>query len=209
MGLARSIRSGALNVTSVTSIAGTNGYIDVHYQQTGRYDVMCDAYSMGVTVLVTLTGWPAVDADVGHIVDRCYVEESDVGSIADERAQWPGAVAIELHKIGMGLVKADPRARRMTVPDARARLQALVETHLRAADAPDTVERECVWCMSAPRALRFSECGHSALCRGCAGPFMQRARPSCPYCRSPVSQQGLIESDDVAREPTFVRPLRA
>ena len=70
MGLARSIRSGALNVTSVTSIAGTNGYIDVHYQQTGRYDVMCDAYSMGVTVLVTLTGWPAVDADVGHIVDR-------------------------------------------------------------------------------------------------------------------------------------------
>ena len=30
--------------------------------------------------------------------------------------------------------------------------------------SPDTVERECVVCMSAPRALRFSECGHSALC---------------------------------------------
>ena len=118
-------------------------------------------------------------------------------------------MAIELHKIGMGLVKADPRARRMTVSDARARLQVLAEAHLRAADAPDTVERECVVCMSAARALRFSECGHSALCRGCAGPFMQRARPDCPHCRSPVSQQGLIESDDVAREPTFVRPLRA
>jgi hypothetical protein len=45
---------------------------------------------------------------MGHIVDRCYVEESDVGSMTDERAQWAGAVAIELHKIGMGLVKADP-----------------------------------------------------------------------------------------------------
>ena len=43
---------------------------------------------MGVTVLVTLTGWPAVDADVGHIVDRYYEEESYVGSITDERAQW-------------------------------------------------------------------------------------------------------------------------
>jgi hypothetical protein len=207
MGLARSIRSGALSVSSVTSIAGTNGYMDLHYQTTGRYDVMCDAYSMGVTVLVTLTGWPAVDS-AGHIVGRCEVDESAVGSIADERAQWPEAVAIELHTIGMGLVRAN-RARRMTVPDARARLQALVEAHMRAADAPDTVERECVLCMSAPRALRFSRCGHSALCRGCAGPFMQRARPICPYCREPVSQQELIESDDVAREPTFVRPLRA
>jgi hypothetical protein len=47
MGLSRSIRPGALNVSSVTSIAGTNGYMDVHYQTTGRYDVMCDAYSMG------------------------------------------------------------------------------------------------------------------------------------------------------------------
>jgi hypothetical protein len=204
------MRPGALNATSVTSIAGTNGYIDGHYEHTGRYDVMCDAYSMGVTVLVTLTGWPAVDVAVGHIVDRCCVEEdSDWGSVADERAKWPLAAAIELHKIGMGLVKVNPRARRMTVPDARARLQALVEAHLRAADAPDTLERECVVCMSATRALRFSECGHSALCRGCAGPFMQRARPDCPHCRSPVSQQGLIESDDVAREPTFVRPLRA
>jgi hypothetical protein len=55
MGLSHSIRQGALNVTSVTSIDGTNGYIDGHYQQTGRYDVMCDAYSMGVTVLVTLS----------------------------------------------------------------------------------------------------------------------------------------------------------
>jgi hypothetical protein len=167
MGLARSIWPGALNATSVTTIAGTNGYIDRHYEHTGRYDVMCD-----------------------------------------EGAQWPDAVAIELHKIGMGLVEAN-RARRMTVPDARARLQVLVEAHLRAADAPDTVERECVVCMSAPRALRFSVCGHSALCRGCAGPFMQRARASCPHCRSLVSQQGLIESDDVAREPTFMRPLRA
>jgi hypothetical protein len=38
---------------------------------------------------------------------------------------------------------------------------------------------------------------------------MQRPRPICPYCRTAVSQQELIESDDVAREPTFVRPLRA
>jgi hypothetical protein len=52
-------------------------------------------------------------------------------------------VAIELHTIGMGLVKAN-RARRMTVPDALARLQVLVEEHLRAADASDTVECECV-----------------------------------------------------------------
>ncbi len=50
-----SIRSGVLNVTSVTSTVGTNDYIDRYYEHTDRYDVMCDSYSMGVTVFVTLT----------------------------------------------------------------------------------------------------------------------------------------------------------
>jgi hypothetical protein len=80
MGLTPCIRPDTLNVTSLTSIAGTNGYIDGHYEHTVRYDVMCDTYSMGVTVLVTFTGCSAVDVDVGHIVDRCCVEEdSDWG----------------------------------------------------------------------------------------------------------------------------------
>ena len=86
MGLVHSIRSNVLNTTSVTTIPGTNGYIDRHYEHTGRYDVMCDTYSMGVTILVTLTDWSVVDTVVRHIVERYYVEEdSDVRSISGLR----------------------------------------------------------------------------------------------------------------------------
>ena len=51
--------------------------------------------------------------------------------------------------------------------------------------------------------------GHSALCRGCVGPFMRREAPICLICRRPATQEGLVVSDAVAREVTFVRPVRA
>jgi hypothetical protein len=51
--------------------------------------------------------------------------------------------------------------------------------------------------------------GHSALCRGCLGLFMQQARPVCLICRQRVTQETLIMSDTMASEVTFVRPVRA
>ena len=110
---------------------------------------------LGVTLLVLLTCMPAIDPVRGHIVDRCDVEEEEIVSLADGRAQWPAEVAREVYKVGMALVKRN-RERRITVAVARQRIEALVEAHLpRAAPAVEMVERECVLCLSAPRHVRF------------------------------------------------------
>ena len=91
----------------------------------------------------------------------------DVSEVTDERAQWPSAVAEELHKVGMDLVKRI-RARRITLSTALQRLQQLVDANPAPASAPEVVvERECMMCMSAPQHVRF-RCGHSALCRSCS-----------------------------------------
>jgi len=51
--------------------------------------------------------------------------------------------------------------------------------------------------------------GHSALCQGCLDPFLRSThRPVCPHCREPVARGGMVQSDAVANEDTFVRPLR-
>ena len=91
MGLARVQRPAAAHLTTATSIAGTNGYLDDYYLTTGRFDEIADAYAVGVTLLVLLSGSAAVDPVQGHIVGRCDVD--DVREVADERAQWPSAVA--------------------------------------------------------------------------------------------------------------------
>ena len=108
---------------------------------------------MGVTLLVLLSGASAVDPVRGHIIGRCDVE--DVIEVADERAQWPSAVAKEVHKVGMDLVKQN-RARRITLSTALQRLQQLVDTNPAPALEPEVVvERECMVCLSAQRHVRF------------------------------------------------------
>ena len=209
MGLARAQRTAAAHLTTVTSVAGTNGYLDDYYLTTGRFDEAADGYAVGVVLLVLLTGRPAADPMHGPIIGHCEVDDSsEVASLSDPTAQWPSAVAVEVHKVGMDLVKRK-RERRITLMTALQRLQRLADDHPAPAPVPeDLVERECMMCMSVPRHVRFG-CGHSALCRGCTEPFMQRAAPACLICRQPVTQEGLIVSDAVAREATFVRPVRA
>ena len=119
-------------------------------------------------------------------------------------------MAQEVHKVGLDLVNRN-RARRITLSTALQRLEQLVDANPAPALEPEVVvERECMMCLSAPRHVRFG-CGHSALCRGCCfGLFMPQATaPPRPVCRRPVVQEGLIVSDDVVREVTFVRPVRS
>ena len=41
------------------------------------------------------------------------------------------------------------------------------------------VERECNWCLSEPRTVRFG-CGHSLLCGGCLEAFLATNKPCVP-----------------------------
>ena len=152
MGLARAQRPGATHLTTSTTIAGTIGYLDEFYQNGGRFDEKADGYAVGVTLLVLLTGRPAV-VEGEHIIGRCEVD--DVSLVADERAQWPSAVAQEVLKVGMDLVKRN-RSMRITLSTALQRLEQLVDANPAPALEPEVVvERECMMCLSAPRHVRF------------------------------------------------------
>jgi serine/threonine protein kinase len=84
MGLARAQHPAAAHLTAASSIAGTNGYLDGYYLTTGRFDEIADAYAVGVTLLVLLSGSAAVDPVQGHIIGRCDLD--DVSEVANEWA---------------------------------------------------------------------------------------------------------------------------
>jgi len=46
--------------------------------------------------------------------------------------------------------------------------------------------RECVVCLSEPRAVRFAPCGHAVCCAECGDELVRRVRP-CPACRAPIA----------------------
>jgi len=199
-GLAKT-HHGAKPHLTLTQVGGTNGFIDPTYMQTGHYEPASDAFSLGVTVLVILTGWEAFESGEGTVYDRCDGREAS--EVADPRVQWPPAKAAEVLRVGMGL--ADPRRRfRMTVAEALAALQ-----HQEAAPLNTEVQacvRECVFCISVPRAVRFG-CGHATYCRECLDIVLSRPDPVCPHCRRPVVTEDIVEDDAIAVEHTWVRPF--
>ena len=105
-----------------------------------------------------------------------------------ERAHWPRAVAEEVHKVGMDLVKRN-RAWRITLSTALQRLQQLVHASPAPAFQPEgVVERQCMICLSAPRHVRFG-CGRSALCLSstvtfsCSGAALPVPSADSQWCR--------------------------
>ena len=61
MGVARQNRPVTAHMTTVTSIAGTNCYMDGYYQSIGRFDEAADDYALAVSIIVTRIGWATVD----------------------------------------------------------------------------------------------------------------------------------------------------
>lgn len=55
VGLARMQMNNMTHV-SFTQLAGTKGFLDPNYMQTGHFDASADGYALGVTILMCLTG---------------------------------------------------------------------------------------------------------------------------------------------------------
>lgn len=77
-------------------------------------------------------------------------------------------------------------------------------------DAPAAAPRDCVVCLSAPRAVACRPCGHLCLCRGCGGgggaplPGLER----CPLCREPLAAVTGVDLAVHGQHPsTFLRDL--
>jgi serine/threonine protein kinase len=189
VGLAREMAAGGSHRTA-SVLVGTNGYLDPHAVQSGRYDKKTDGYAFGVTMLQVLTKWPVFDealGDEGHIIQRCSERGLEIDNLLLLLAGRIGANSLpdgmwkRLLNIALALVKQD-RRRRISVADARMRLEGeLDELDLRApVPVQEPVERECIVCMSAAREVRYG-CGHSQVCNGCFVTIMAR----CP-CPAPL-----------------------
>jgi hypothetical protein len=58
-------------LTTATSRAGTNKYLDYNYQRSDRFDEMADGLAIGVRLLMLLTGRPAVDENGEDVIGLC------------------------------------------------------------------------------------------------------------------------------------------
>ncbi|TKW32797.1 hypothetical protein SEVIR_2G190800v4 [Setaria viridis] len=85
-GLCKTYLSDSQTHISATA-AGTAGYIDPEYYQTGRLTESSDVYSFGVVLLEVATGEPPIVPGHGHIVQRVkqLIATGDVSLIADGR----------------------------------------------------------------------------------------------------------------------------
>jgi len=179
VGMARELAVGGSHQTT-SLLVGSNGYVDPHVLQTGRYDKKNDGYALGVTMLQVLTNWPVMDealGDEGHVIVRCSERGLEVENTLPD-GMWKRVLDIALD-----LVKP-ARGRRMLVANARERLEGeLGQLPQESVQEPvqEPEERECIVCLSAPREVRYG-CGHSQVCRGCFDRIMSR----CSLSVSPL-----------------------
>lgn len=170
---------------------------------------LTDAYAMGVTLLVCLTGLPALG-----LLERSAAAlevPSLAPSVADAAATWPDDVATAALEVVIGLAWRRFAAMRMPLAEALERVERVADrVGLRpglAIEASGATARECVVCMVEPRAVRFG-CGHACCCSACAAQLQSREAQGerrCPTCRSAI-RVVLDVGDHVACEKTFVQP---
>ena len=209
---AHEMQGGRTHLTT-RNLAGTTGYIDPLYADSGQYSQTTDAYAMGVTLLVALSGRRAPQAkDAADDALEDLTDGAALQRALDPVAGWPEPAARELLGIVKGLYWERRQQRRMPLASALETIERVCEDQsvrpgmaepAADADAP----RMCVICMDAPRTTRFSPCGHSQCCEACAAQVIRRgggASP-CPYCRTSIAT--MVTDPNITNEETFVALL--
>ena len=174
----------------------------------GEATVLTDAFALGVTALMALTGLPA-----SNIRQRCRHMQKwptqpsrwQAPGVPDaEAGSWDEAVAICLAEIATGLTEQWEEDR-MPLSEVLERLEAMAAATGADAPAAATEARLCIVCEEAPREVRFA-CGHAIVCKGCLPEVVERCR-KCPMCDVAFGAQPVAEHGAHVRlAPTFVLP---
>ena len=171
--------------------------------------MLTDAFALGVTVLMALTGLPSA-----NIKQRCRHMQKwptqpsrwQAPGLPDKEAgSWDEAVVVGLAEGGVG-VDVRWEEDRMPLSEVLARLEAMAAAAGADAAAADLSDaRMCIVCEAAPREVRFA-CGHALVCAGCLPYIVERHR-KCPTCDVPFGAQPVAEHGaHVRAAPTFVLP---
>ena len=180
--------------------------------QGGEATVLTDAFALGVTVLMTLTGLPSAT-----IKQRCRhmlkwptqpSRWQQPGVPDGEAGSWDQAVVTSLAEIIVGL-KEEWEEDRMPLSEVLQRLEAMAAATgadaLVAASETTNEARMCIVCEDAPREVRFA-CGHATVCKKCLPDILERHR-KCPMCNVAFGAQPVAEHGaHVRTAPTFVLP---
>jgi serine/threonine protein kinase len=194
------------HITTQT-IVGTHNYIAPEFMTNGHMSAACDVYSFGQLVLVTVTGLPPYIA-AEHIALAEYAQDvmddhnrnpaQVTRALSTTSCSWtfPGAAEIFIQLISLGIDCANRRPkRRPSLVEVETRLRTILDT------LHQSFVKECLVCMTEPRAMINLPCRHAVACTDCAEILRVMGRP-CPVCRTP------IHSFEAAQGPiqhTFVR----
>lgn len=102
--------SGSFKPSTATSIAGTQAYMDPVYFTTGKYRPESDIYSLGITMLRTLTGGHPQqegfrdNADIA--LEEDATEDQIIGAL-DVNIKHPPPVALARRALKLALICAD------------------------------------------------------------------------------------------------------
>ena len=228
---------GPLHISLPGHVTKHTAALHTHAQTNdGVYSELTDGYALGVSMLMVLTGLPALS-----LVSQCrhMLRRPDQPSawqspgVADTSAgEWPPDVACGLARVVAGL-KSEYADERMPLAEALTCVEALcsqyeapeiADTQGNAAAPSATVPvslppselmnavplveevRECVVCLTAPREVRF-QCGHACCCSGCVASVVSLDN-LCPQCRAPLGDSPCVdEGSHIRTQPTFVQRL--
>ena len=179
---------------STSTVRGTPGFVDSLVVNGLQHSEATDGFALGVTLLMSLTGLPAVG-----LFHRCHelLRRTDDVAAWEHLLDgfWPRSVAAEVaqiaHALCMPLFREDrlplPNALRQITSVISQRSEALAQGRLGTAGAgssPIVAADElrcCVVCDDAPREVRF-RCGHACCCAECAK-LVEHSGSQCPICR--------------------------
>ena len=150
-------------------------------------DLVTDGYALGITLLMCLTGQPAVGLrDECRFILKFPDQRSkwkSTAALPDVAAgEWPEPVLVALAAVAAGLTE-EFKDDRLPLDDALAKVASicpdgkdpsrgneltLAPPHSTppAPAPPVPTTKECIICEDAPRELRFP-CGHASMCHAC------------------------------------------
>mmetsp|Transcript_11933 Transcript_11933/g.20132 ORF Transcript_11933/g.20132 Transcript_11933/m.20132 type:complete len:254 (+) Transcript_11933:3-764(+) len=214
VGLAKA--AGTHEHTSTNRMLGTQGFVDPLFINGGKHSVLNDGFAAGITMLIALTGFPALNIKARCRRLLCNTDHSNnrqTQSVTDASAgEWPDTVVCGIAKLAAGLTEEYEEDRGM-VPEALRQLEALLAMHgdggmMAGSDSGDLAEgpRLCMICEELPREVRFN-CGHACCCSSCVDRIQQRDN-LCPACRAPLGTHPFAErGEHIRNTSTYVEPL--